>query len=917
MRNSNMLQKLGKKVTTAMLAMALACTGMCSAQAADQEPNPVASTYTVKDIHGEDIVYFNVDSTNFSRSPELFYRDLLTGRNQDVGGGKSIDDLWQRAGLDIYGYIPLGMLVDANTLSKDDVAKICIQKEDDAQPRLVELGDENRDVQVYRFPVEYYKSLSEAEGQNYGRLLQANDQVYEDIEDEYPLKGRWKFLGLNEEEYSKEQPVFSSVVFMQDRDEQKRYAFLAVYYTDFQIVPLFPDASEPGNYVTTVTETTNPTDGDIIASNVMNLSAGTITTTQNISTSHSASVTSTVNGSTTYSLTEGIKVGQELNLFKIGKTNVEVNVSATEAFQHGWSKAEAVTDSSSTSSSVSVTLPPYTQVVLKQSNTNSRQITKYNCPIALKYKVYLTPVFHYNGMFDTACCFGAKSGDARADLLERAILNSELSHYDNTVPWHRAIDFSTIDLLAHRVPMAGTGALFDATLNTVSNQVDRILPVYPLTAVTLGAPSGSYISDQPLTYGKTGHLIAEMKVGDTSYTSYLTVNGYNAYGGEYYGFSKMKGHWIVTDSPNAAESMEDGPVVLEKNAVSGNVTYKAMKPGTCYLKYIIDEDVYNTATNPEIYAKNSDLKKTAVLQINVSEKLKYVRRVEPTCEKDGHIAYYKSEKTGKIFEDKDGKQELTKEDVVLECTGHEWSAWETDEAKSTDGKIVQVRTCKKNADHVQTRTVDTPAKDTTAAERPTAAVKTIKTDQYILLQAKSIKNKSFTLKWTRLKDAGKYVIYGGDCGDALTKLCTVHSVNTSKVIKSVGGAKLKANHYYKFFIVAYGKDAYSSKEIGRSQIIHLLTKNSKKYANMSKISLTTAKSIRLKKGNTAQVNAKQIKAKGKKVYTHIGVRYYSTNTSVAKVNKKTGVVKGVGKGSCIIYCLSQNGLYKKVSVKVS
>ena len=86
---------------------------------------------------------------------------------------------------------------------------------------------------------------------------------------------------------------------------------------------------------------------------------------------------------------------------------------------------------------------------------------------------------------------------------------------------------------------------------------------------------------------------------------------------------------------------------------------------------------------------------------------------------------------------------------------------------------------------------------------------------------------------------------------------------------------------------------------------------------MSKISLTTAKSIRLKKGNTAQVSAKQIKAKGKKVYTHIGVRYYSTNTSVAKVNKKTGVVKGVGKRSCIIYCLSQNGLYKKVSVKVS
>ena len=90
-----------------------------------------------------------------------------------------------------------------------------------------------------------------------------------------------------------------------------------------------------------------------------------------------------------------------------------------------------MTDSNSTSSSVSVTLPPYTQVVLKQSNTNSRQLIRYNCPIALKYKVHLVALHHNVSMSPVGfCSFGAETGDARADLLDRAILNIELSYYD-------------------------------------------------------------------------------------------------------------------------------------------------------------------------------------------------------------------------------------------------------------------------------------------------------------------------------------------------------------------------------------------------------------------------------------------------------------------------------------------------------
>lgn len=64
---------------------------------------------------------------------------------------------------------------------------------------------------------------------------------------------------------------------------------------------------------------------------------------------------------------------------------------------------------------------------------------------------------------------------------------------------------------------------------------------------------------------------------------------------------------------------------------------------------------------------------------------------------------------------------------------------------------------------------------------------------------------------------------------------------------------------------------------------------------------------------------KQIKASviSKKKYSvHIAkVRYESSNEKIASVNTK-GKVKGLKKGSCTIYVFAQNGICKKVAIKV-
>ena len=86
-----------------------------------------------------------------------------------------------------------------------------------------------------------------------------------------------------------------------------------------------------------------------------------------------------------------------------------------------------------------------------------------------------------------------------------------------------------------------------------------------------------------------------------------------------------------------------------------------------------------------------------------------------------------------------------------------------------------------------------------------------------------------------------------------------------------------------------------------------------KYTNPSKIEV---KKIRMSvdSGKKVQIH---IKVTGKKI-SKAGkkVRYVSSDPSVAKVSEK-GSITGKKRGSCIIYCIAQNGLYKKVKVKVN
>lgn len=60
-----------------------------------------------------------------------------------------------------------------------------------------------------------------------------------------------------------------------------------------------------------------------------------------------------------------------------------------------------------------------------------------------------------------------------------------------------------------------------------------------------------------------------------------------------------------------------------------------------------------------------------------------------------------------------------------------------------------------------------------------------------------------------------------------------------------------------------------------------------------------------------------LEEKGKKVLRHVSeYRYFSTDPDIVKVNRTTGKFVARKKGSCYIYVVANNGVYKRIKITV-
>ena len=616
----------------------------------EKKPNPANNTYEI-----DGVTYYNVHSDKFD-IPGYYLKDLLDIKTKALGGW-SMADRWMQ----------LGFLIAADTVGfSDDWDRMALEGR----------GKTIGDFKCGYWVSHYAASLSQGRDKNGG----------------YKPKPYF-----TPEEADKQQDVVTKHMRVQ-KTNSNDFLEVAVYFTDFSAVALLPDASVENNYVTHVNngQNGNHEEERQYVSNVKNLSGEEVTASQNVSTGWSNTISSEVGGSNSYSFSESITAGMEIGFNVFGaesKAKMESTISATQAFENNWKEGKSTSKSGSVDESIAVVLPPYTNVVLSQGHANTDVDINYNCPIGLKYNVIIA-VSCCKDNRAGAFCFRFDGGDARADLLRRAIqygpLDVEISsggnnlavHWNNVFKRYQAKNIA--ELVSSRVPMSDRGASFHQVLNTSYTEVKEIAPILPLSFIRLKAPDVSFISDEMQSYQNLNYLSATMKAGESSYTNYIKLEGLNQNNAPYYGFNSLKGHWIVTrpdDTDLLAWTGPDAPVVLEYDPASGLTRYTAVRPGKCYLKYVIDEGIYGTVDNVgkdeenAVFTSTWMLQRTAALEITVEGHKEYTEP-QGTVNVSGSYVGAVGNKPDSL--DKDGALAVQ----LLDLTGREVSypvVWEKQE----------------------------------------------------------------------------------------------------------------------------------------------------------------------------------------------------------------------------------------------
>ncbi|MDD6070578.1 MAG: MBG domain-containing protein [Clostridiales bacterium] len=180
---------------------------------------------------------------------------------------------------------------------------------------------------------------------------------------------------------------------------------------------------------------------------------------------------------------------------------------------------------------------------------------------------------------------------------------------------------------------------------------------------------------------------------------------------------------------------------------------------------------------------------------------------------------------------------------------------------------------------------------------------------------------NINVQWGEVAGADGYRVYVQYCGKKFTSksLNQVKSGKVTKItIKKVNGKKLDLKKNYKVYVVAYKVVNGKKVTLGKTIMAHIVGRKNFKQTNVKNITLKK-KSYTLKVGKTAKVKAKTVLVDKKKKPLNNKhareLRFATDNKKVATVSKK-GVIKAVGKGSCIIYVYARNGYTKEVKVTV-
>ncbi len=372
-------------------------------------------------------------------------------------------------------------------------------------------------------------------------------------------------------------------------------------------------------------------------------------TSASVSASSDRSVTNSVSNSfsesDSYSFTESVSAGVNYTPIKdVLEVSVEVGFSASQAISTAYTEDKSVSETISTSSSASVTLPPYTEIGIKQTMSKTEQSVEYDCPVYLTYKV---AVFGVNAQYiqdtgtgswsitnyDQGSIFtnfgsnlkegGLNAVDNLANRVKEKSKSFELSYggtygqyedqNDGNPPkkityldWSKLDDTEDLDycsnLLSVFRPMSAMGGKMTFKTDSYNTELTEIYPMYDLKKVRFEG-DGTY----------------NLAIGGDLDLNTINVVGLNKFDQPYYGFRPTMGTWHLCDEDgNDIPAFEEGKGIAVTSTPSTQVI-EAHELGEYYLRFDIDEEFYTKTVDRKTYITNDDLDMTAILKLSVTD----------------------------------------------------------------------------------------------------------------------------------------------------------------------------------------------------------------------------------------------------------------------------------------------------------
>ena len=179
--------------------------------------------------------------------------------------------------------------------------------------------------------------------------------------------------------------------------------------------------------------------------------------------------------------------------------------------------------------------------------------------------------------------------------------------------------------------------------------------------------------------------------------------------------------------------------------------------------------------------------------------------------------------------------------------------------------------------------------------------------------------KNLKISWTKIPEATGYEIYFNRCNSDnevryVKLIATVMGNKNAYTVKNLP-AKVAHKAVVRAFKVVDGEKVY----LATSPMVHAIVGGyDSKYANPKSLKANT-KRVTLKLGRYKLVKStvKGVKAKRKVLdQGHCPlVRYFTNNANVAVVSNN-GIIRAVGRGTCKVYAVAANGIYKTITVRV-